>query len=42
VIPGEIIAIAGKTLRRSPEPAKGLTALDLVSAWASGKSMVLG
>jgi predicted transposase YbfD/YdcC len=42
VIPGEIIAIDGKTLRRSHDRAKGLAALHLVSAWASANSVVLG
>jgi predicted transposase YbfD/YdcC len=42
VIPGEIIAIDGKTLRRSHDRAKGLAALHLVSAWASANRMVLG
>ena len=42
VIPGEIIAIDGKTLRRSHDRAKGLSALHLVSAWASANEVVLG
>jgi predicted transposase YbfD/YdcC len=42
VIPGEIIAIDGKTLRRSHDRAKGLAALHLVSAWASANRVVLG
>lgn len=42
VIPGEIIAIDGKTLRRSHDRAKGLAALHLVSAWASANNLVLG
>jgi predicted transposase YbfD/YdcC len=42
VIPGEIIAIDGKTLRRSHDRAQGLAALHLVSAWASANSVVLG
>jgi predicted transposase YbfD/YdcC len=42
VIPGEIIAIDGKTLRRSHDRAKGLAALHLVSAWATANRVVLG
>jgi len=42
VIPGEVIAIDGKTLRRSHDRAKGLAALHLVSAWASANRVVLG
>jgi predicted transposase YbfD/YdcC len=42
VIPGEIIAVDGKTLRRSHNRAAGLGALHLVSAWASANRVVLG
>ena len=42
VIPGEIIALDGKTLRRSHDRAAGLGALHLVSAWASANRVVLG
>ena len=42
VIPGEIIAIDGKTLRRSHDRAKGLAALHVVSAWATANRVVLG
>ena len=42
VIPGEIIAIDGKTLRRSHDRAKGLAALHLVSVWATANRVVLG
>jgi hypothetical protein len=42
VIPGEIIAIDGKTLRRSHDRAKGLAALHLVSAWASANRWCSG
>jgi predicted transposase YbfD/YdcC len=42
LIPGEIVAIDGKTLRRSHDRAKGLAALHLVSAWASANRVVLG
>ena len=42
VIPGEVIAIDGKTLRRSHDRGKGLAALHLVSAWATANRVVLG
>ncbi len=42
VIPGEVIALDGKTLRRSHDRAAGLGALHLVSAWASVNRVVLG
>ncbi|MBK1646114.1 ISAs1 family transposase, partial [Thiocapsa imhoffii] len=42
VIPGEVIAIDGETLRRSHDRGKGLAALHLVSAWATANRVVLG
>jgi predicted transposase YbfD/YdcC len=42
VIPGEVIAIDGKTLRRSHDRGKGLAALHLVRAWAAANRVVLG
>jgi predicted transposase YbfD/YdcC len=42
VIPGEIIAVDGKTLRRSHDRGKGVAALHLVSAWATANRVVLG
>lgn len=39
---GEIIAIDGKTSRRSLDDGRGLKALHLVSAWASENGVVLG
>ena len=42
VLPGEIVAIDGKTLRRSHDRAAGLAALHLVSAWATANRVVLG
>lgn len=39
---GEIIAIDGKTSRRSLDENRGLKALHLVSAWASENGLVLG
>ena len=42
VIPGEIIAVDGKTLRRSHDRAAGLGPLHLLSAWAGANRVVLG
>ena len=42
LIPDEIIAVDGKTLRRSHHRGKGLAALHLVSAWATANRVVLG
>jgi predicted transposase YbfD/YdcC len=42
VIPGEIIAVDGKTLRRSHDRGKGVAALHVVSAWATANRVVLG
>ncbi len=39
---GEIIAIDGKTLRRSHDKKKGQAAIHMVSAWASKNRLVLG
>ncbi len=39
---GEVIAIDGKTLRRTFDRAQGLGALHLVSAWASANGLTLG
>jgi predicted transposase YbfD/YdcC len=39
---GRLIAIDGKTLRRSFDPANGKNALHLVSAWATENRLVLG
>lgn len=42
LIPDEIIAVDGKTARRSHNRRKGLAALHLVSAWATANRVVLG
>ena len=42
LIPDAMIAVDGKTLRRSHNRAKGLAALHLVSAWATANRVVLG
>jgi len=39
---GEVVAIDGKTLRRSQDRANGRAALHLVSAWADASGLVLG
>lgn len=41
-MPGQIISIDGKTLRRSHDRAHGKEALHLVSAWAGANHLVLG
>jgi predicted transposase YbfD/YdcC len=42
VTQGEVVAIDGKTLRRSFDRATGKGAIHMVSAWASANRMVLG
>jgi len=39
---GAVVAIDGKTLRRTVDHAKGLGALHVVSAWASANGLTLG
>jgi predicted transposase YbfD/YdcC len=39
---GQVVAIDGKTLRRSHDRSLGKEALHMVSAWASGNGLVLG
>ena len=39
---GQVIAIDGKTLRRSHDRANGKSAIHLVGAWASANHLVLG
>jgi len=39
---GEVIALDGKTLRRTFDRAQGLAALHLVSAWATANGLTLG
>ena len=39
---GEVIAIDGKTLRRSYDRSRGKSAIHMVSAWAQNNSLVLG
>jgi predicted transposase YbfD/YdcC len=42
VTKGQIVAIDGKTLRRSHDRSLGREAIHMVSAWASGSGLVLG
>jgi predicted transposase YbfD/YdcC len=39
---GDVVAIDGKTLRRSGEAASGKMPIHMVSAWAAANAMVLG
>ncbi len=39
---GEIIAVDGKTQRRSHDRKRGMKAMHMVSAWACGNAVVLG
>lgn len=42
LLPGEVVAVDGKTARRSHDRPAGKGALHLVSAWASGNGLTLG
>ena len=42
LLPGEVVAIDGKTARRSYDSRAGKGALHLVSAWASANTLTLG
>ena len=42
LLPGEVVAIDGKTARRSHDTRAGKGALHLVSAWASANTLTLG
>ena len=42
LLPGEVVAIDGKTLRRSHDQANGKRAIHMVSAWSSRNALVLG
>ncbi|MEM9815957.1 MAG: ISAs1 family transposase [Cyanobacteria bacterium P01_D01_bin.6] len=39
---GEVVAIDGKSVRRSDDQGKGKGAIHMVSAWASQNRLVLG
>ena len=39
---GEVIAVDGKTHRRTHDRSRGMKALHMVSAWACGNGVVLG
>ncbi len=42
LLPGEVVAIDGKTARRSHDGQAGKRAIHLVSAWASANTLTLG
>lgn len=42
LVEGEVVAIDGKVLRRSPARSRAQQAINLVSAWASAKRLTLG
>ena len=42
LLPGEVVAIDGKTVRRSHDRSAGKRAVHLVSAWASANTLTLG
>ena len=42
LMPGEVVAIDGKTARRSHDQRAGKAAIHLVSAWASANTLTLG
>ena len=42
LFPGEVIAVDGKTLRRSHDRSHGKASIHMVSAWAQSNSLVLG
>ena len=42
LLPGEVVAIDGKTVRRSQDVPAGKRAIHLVSAWASANTLTLG
>ncbi|MEO7000272.1 MAG: ISAs1 family transposase [Ktedonobacterales bacterium] len=42
VLPAQVIAVDGKTVRRSHDRAHGKAAIHMVSAWASANRLVLG
>lgn len=41
-IPDEVVAVDGKTLRRSHDRSNGKSAIHMVNAWAVGHGLVLG
>lgn len=42
VTEGDVVAIDGKTLRRSADAARGKSALHMISAWGAANGMVMG
>jgi hypothetical protein len=41
-IAGDVIAVDGKTLRRSGKQVSGKSPIHMVSAWAAGSGLILG
>ena len=42
LLPGDVVAVDGKTLRRSHDQATATSAIHMVSAWSSRHALVLG
>ena len=42
LLPGEVVAVDGKTLRRSHDSANSKSAIHMVSAWSTSNAVVLG
>ena len=42
LMPGEVVSVDGKTLRRSHDNANGKSAIHMVSAWSTKNELVLG
>ena len=42
LVPGEVVSVDGKTLRRSHDKASALSAIHRVSAWSTHNALVLG
>jgi len=42
LIPGEVISVDGKTLRRSHDQANGKKSIHMISAWSTSNAIVLG
>ncbi len=42
LVPGEVVSVDGKTLRRSHDNANSKRAIHMVSAWSTSNAMVLG
>ena len=42
LLPGEVVAVDGKTLRRSHDSANSKSTIHMVSAWSTSNAVVLG